>query len=107
MAPGARSKFGAPMFISEVFLKQMYCIAESTCDIVGAFWRPSRSFGARRISPPLAPLVTPLTVPPVEYLERSTQHSINYFHGSVSANNEKTTIMTNNAAINSTEAEIM
>jgi len=26
MAPGARSKFGAPVFESEVFRKQMYCI---------------------------------------------------------------------------------
>jgi len=25
MAPGARNKFGAPMFESEVFRKQMYC----------------------------------------------------------------------------------
>jgi len=25
MAPGARSKFGAPMFQPEVFRKQMYC----------------------------------------------------------------------------------
>jgi len=38
----ARSKFGAPMFESEVFRKQMYCIEESTCDTVGAFRRPPR-----------------------------------------------------------------
>jgi len=25
MAPGARNKFGAPMFEPEVFQKQMYC----------------------------------------------------------------------------------
>jgi len=31
MAPGARSKFGAPVFETEVFRKQMYCIEESTC----------------------------------------------------------------------------
>ena len=40
MASGARSKFGAPMFEPEVFLKQMYCAEESTCDIVGTFRRP-------------------------------------------------------------------
>jgi len=39
MVPGARSKFGAPMFKSELFRKQIYCrpIAESTYDIVGIF----------------------------------------------------------------------
>jgi len=40
MAPGARSKFGAPMFETEVFRKLMYCTEESICDIVGTFWRP-------------------------------------------------------------------
>jgi len=40
MAPGARSNFGAPIFEPEVFQKQMYCIKESTCDIVGTFRRP-------------------------------------------------------------------
>jgi len=39
MAPGARSKFGAPIFETEVFRKQMYCIEESTCNIVGTFRR--------------------------------------------------------------------
>ena len=38
--PGARSKFGAPMFEPEVFRKQIYCVKDSTCDIVGAFRRP-------------------------------------------------------------------
>jgi len=47
MAPGARSKFGAPMFATEVFRKQMYCIEECTCDIVGTFRHPE-SFGAPR-----------------------------------------------------------
>jgi len=43
MAPGARSKFDAPMFETEVevFWKQMYCIEESTCDIVGLFGSPA------------------------------------------------------------------
>jgi len=40
MAPGARIKFGAPMFEPEVFRKQMCCIEESTCDTVGIFGAP-------------------------------------------------------------------
>jgi len=67
MAPGARSKFGAPMFKPEPFWKQMYCIEESTCDICWDFSAQPRSdsapspklFNARGIVP-LAPLVTPL-----------------------------------------------
>jgi len=35
MGPRARSKFGVPMFEPEVFRKQMHCIEEGTCDIVG------------------------------------------------------------------------
>ena len=48
MAPEARSKFVAPMFEPEVFRKQMFCIEESTCDVVGTLRRPSQSFGAPR-----------------------------------------------------------
>jgi len=40
MAPGARSKFGAPIFEPEIFRKQMYCIEGSTCDIIETFRRP-------------------------------------------------------------------
>jgi len=58
MAPGARSKFDAHMFEPEVFQKQMYCVEESTCDIVGTF-RHSRSDST---SGALCPLVTPLDV---------------------------------------------
>jgi len=70
--PGARSKFGAPIFETEVFRKQMYCVKESTCDIVGTFRRPPQPFGAPAViwCPhsdlalgelcPFAPLVTPL-----------------------------------------------
>jgi len=49
-----RSKFGAPMIESEVFRKQMYCIEESTCDIVGTFRPPPQPFGAPRydLAPP-------------------------------------------------------
>jgi len=42
------------MFETEVFRKQMYCIEESTCDIVGNFRRPG-------IVLPLSSLVTPLS----------------------------------------------
>ena len=35
--PGARSKFGAPSVEPEIFRKQMYCIEESTGDIVEIF----------------------------------------------------------------------
>jgi len=75
MATGARlCKFATPMFEPEAFQKQMYCIEENTCDIVGAFWCPR----SHSVSPtviqhpqndsapkewlPFAPLVTPLTV---------------------------------------------
>ena len=50
MAPGARSKFGAPMLESEVFRKQMHCIEESTCDIVGTFQRDPQWFGALTVT---------------------------------------------------------
>ena len=36
----ARNKFGAPMFEPKVFREKMYCIKESTCNIVGTFWCP-------------------------------------------------------------------
>jgi len=48
MVPGSRSKFGAAMFEPELFLKQIYCIEESTRDIVGTFRRPPQSFEAPR-----------------------------------------------------------
>jgi len=38
--PGARSKFGASMLEPEVFPRQICCIEESTCNIVGTFRRP-------------------------------------------------------------------
>jgi len=37
------------MFEPELFRKQMYCIIESTRDIVGIFQRPPQSFGAPTI----------------------------------------------------------
>jgi len=56
MAPGAKSKFGAPIFEPDVFRKRMYCIEKSrpTCDIVGTYWCPPPSFGARGIVRPLS-----------------------------------------------------
>jgi len=40
MVRRARRKYGALMFEFEVFPKQMYCIEESACGIVGTFPRP-------------------------------------------------------------------
>jgi len=45
MAPWTRSKFGAAMFETEVFRKQIFCMEESTCDIVGTFRRSPQWFG--------------------------------------------------------------
>jgi len=63
MAPGARSKFGDSVLEPEVFRKQMYCIEESTCGIVGAFGSPSDS--APRELCPLAPLFMPWLLRPL------------------------------------------
>jgi len=66
MVPGARSKFGAPVFEFEVFWKQMYCIEESTCHIAGTFRRPPQCFSAPIVirrpenCDLLFPLLTPL-----------------------------------------------
>ena len=43
--PGQEAKFGAPVLETEFFRKQIYCIEESSCDIVRAFWRSSQPFG--------------------------------------------------------------
>jgi len=56
------------MFALEFFRKQMYCIEEDTCGIVGTFRLSTQSFGAPRSDSalgklfPLAPLVTPFVV---------------------------------------------
>ena len=60
MGPGTRSKFDGCMFEPEASRKQMYCIEESTCDIVGTFRHPPLWFGDWGFVPPLPPLVTPL-----------------------------------------------
>jgi len=73
MAPGARSKFGAPMFETEVFRMQIYCISEIIVTFLGLFGAPrSHSappqwFGAPqwlgvRAIAPLSPLVVPLVI---------------------------------------------
>jgi len=59
MAPGARSKFGAPMFEPEVFRKQIYCIEESTCDIDGTFARPRSDSAPGELCLPCSPSVCP------------------------------------------------
>jgi len=64
MAPGARSKFGAPMFEPGVFRKQMYT-ALNSYDIVRTFRRPAviqipHSDSAPGELRPLSPVVTPL-----------------------------------------------
>jgi len=96
MAPGARCKFGAPIFEPEIFRKQMYCIEECTCDIVGIFWRPAiirrpRSisappewFGAREIVP-LALVVTPLSAARRYAPQQIMVHSSNQRHTGRSA----------------------
>jgi len=55
-----------PMFEPEVFLKQMYCTDESTCDkkestcnIVEIFRRPRSHSAPREIYSPLVPFVRP------------------------------------------------
>jgi len=53
MAPGARNKFGAPMFEPEV-LGSKCAVEESTCDIVVTFGA-SRSDSASGELRPLAP----------------------------------------------------
>jgi len=71
---GARVKkqfWHPPMFEAEVFWKQMYCIEESTCDIVGTF-RP-RDSSPRVLCPPAPPCYAPgCNTPPPAMLFFST-----------------------------------
>jgi len=41
MPPGARNKFGTPMFEPGVFRKQMYCIEEVLVTLLGLSGHPS------------------------------------------------------------------
>ena len=67
--PGQEASLAPPCSILWSFWKQMYCIEESTCDIVATFRRPPQSFVAPRsysasgeLCPSCTPLVTPLIV---------------------------------------------
>jgi len=65
MARRAKRKDGALMFEFEVFPKQMYCIEESACDIVGTFLSPlapHSDSGPGEFTTFLASLVTPLVL---------------------------------------------
>jgi len=73
MAPWAKTKFGAPMFEPEVFRKQVYCIEESTCDIVRTFRLPPQLFGARGIMPPFPPRYASESVGPQPIYLRNSQ----------------------------------
>jgi len=79
MAPGPRSKFGAPVFEPEVFRKQMYCVEESTCDNVGTFRRSPQSFGAPTViwrQGNCSPLVSPrYAAAPLIYMNWIDSHS--------------------------------
>jgi len=41
MAPGERNKFSTPMFVPDVFRKQMYRFEKSAYDIILIFWPPA------------------------------------------------------------------
>jgi len=64
MEPGARSKFGVPMFEPEIFRNHMYCMEEILVTLLGLFGafavirRPPQRLSARGIVPPLPPVVT-------------------------------------------------
>ena len=66
--PGQGTSLAPPMFEPEVFRKQMYCIEESTSDIIGTFqrpcshltplaviWRPHSDSAPRELRPPYPP----------------------------------------------------
>jgi len=57
----------------DVFLKQMCCIEESTCDIFGTFRRPRNDLIPDELCS-LAPLVTPM----LDCLNRQTQQRIRF-----------------------------
>jgi len=77
MAPGARSDFGTPIFETEVFGKQMYCVEESTCDCWD-FSAPPQWFCAPlviRRPGNYAPLAPPSYAPAFISLSNSIQHT--------------------------------
>jgi len=59
MAPGARSKFGVPMFEPGVFRKQTYCLKKVLATWLGLFGVHLNDSAPVELFPPF-PLVTPL-----------------------------------------------
>jgi len=47
------------MFEPEIFRNRMYCIEESTCDIVGTFRRPRSHSAPGKLCPPCPPSLRP------------------------------------------------
>jgi len=58
---GARGKkqVWRPMFEPEIVPKQMCCIEESTCDIVGTFRSPRSDSARGKLCPPFSPSLRP------------------------------------------------
>jgi len=74
------------MFEPEVFRKQMYCIEESTCDIIGTFRRPLQWFDARGIVLPFPPCYAPVPITsglpgPISACLRRGPHGYHYTGG--------------------------
>jgi len=59
MTPGARSKFGAPMFEPEVFRKQMHVLKKVLVTLLGLFGAPMVIQRPGNCAP-FVPFVTPL-----------------------------------------------
>jgi len=73
MAPGARSKFGAPMFEPEVFRKQMYCteVLVTLLELCG----PPAVIRHPGNCAPLPPVVTPLVTARSDETQQIMVHS--------------------------------
>jgi len=62
MGPWARSKFGAPIFESEVFRNQLCSIEKSTVTLSGFFVTHYSDSAPGELYLPLPPVVTPLSM---------------------------------------------
>ena len=60
MAPGAKSKFGAPMFDLELFWKQMYCIEKVLQTLLKVFGAPRSDSAPGELCPPVPPRYAPV-----------------------------------------------
>ena len=83
--PGQEAKLTSPMFGPEVFRKQMYCIEESTCDIVETFRQPRSHWASPAVIQRLgncAPLTPPCQAPGVA-TGLGRKKAENCFEGSV------------------------